>query len=547
MADSKFCNGCQRSEKDVNAVAWCSDCSELVCKVCARVHGQMSPPHKVVPMKEIQQLSSSLFQLSKTCENHPDEKIVLYCCQHDKVICDSCVTVSHQNCMPITSIEKAARGVKEGTAISDLERRLDNLSHVTENILSHSKATLEDLTKSRNSIKKRVSEIKQKFIAHLQKLEADIHKDIDNKYKHCNETVSRNKDNIQSSADSLSTWKNDLKSLKKHASDIHLFQAVKYLDAKTHQKELEIREIQTAIVPTLTYHPPESSITQILPDLGMIMVDNVPVTMPALDIDQQGQFYVTDKKKFSLTNSFHTAQLGDGVCIGRGCFIPGERLLLSENNKEKLIVCNIDGSNPKVINLDCKPKRITLYDNDRALVSVSEKGIKIIDLTSSKPGGIIKVGGYCSGITSVKDKIWVQNNFETVNLIDINGKVLFTTNTTFSAWDICANKDGDVYCTTSRGNKVFVVTSDGKEREIYSSSDLKNPYGLAVDNNGDVFVAGRSSNNIHRISHDGQTHDIVLTEHDGIDKPTGLSYNCETGELLVINDDSKTVNIYQKK
>ncbi|VDH90300.1 Hypothetical predicted protein [Mytilus galloprovincialis] len=53
MADSKLCAGCQRGGEDITDVAWCSDCRELVCKECARVHEKMSPPHKVVPMKEI--------------------------------------------------------------------------------------------------------------------------------------------------------------------------------------------------------------------------------------------------------------------------------------------------------------------------------------------------------------------------------------------------------------------------------------------------------------------------------------------------------------
>ncbi|XP_063420920.1 uncharacterized protein LOC134706142 [Mytilus trossulus] len=494
MADSKFCTGCQRGEEDVNAVAWCSDCSELVCKVVARVLERMSHPHKVIPMKEIQQLSSSLLNLSKNCENHPEEKNVLYCCQHDKVICDSCVTVSHQNCKPVISIEKAARGVKVGTAISALERRLDNLSQVTDSILSHSEATLEELTKSRNSIKKRVSEIKHKSISHLEKLEADIHKEIDNKYKHCNETVSRNKDNIQSSADSLSIWKNDLKSLRQHLSEIHLFQIVKFLDAKTHQKELEIREIQKATVPLLRYHPPESeaNINKLLSDFGIIMVDNVPVPKPVvLDIDQQGQFLVRDYQKLSLTHSFKTTKLGDEVKVYRGCFIPDNRLLFGQYERKKLFVCKLDGYLLKIINLDYEPEYITLYDKNHAVVSASEKGIQIIDLTTLKPDSAVT-----EGITCVKDNIWIKNQSKTLTLVDINGKFLNTIQTSFDPWDICDNKDGDVYCTDRCSNKVFIVTSDGKEREIYSSPDLKNP----IDNHGDVrsdsrFCAGCQRDN----------------------------------------------------
>ncbi|VDI15620.1 Hypothetical predicted protein [Mytilus galloprovincialis] len=442
MADSKFCAGCQRGGEDITDVAWCSDCSELVCKACSRVHEKMSPPHKVVSMKEIQQLSSSLLKLSKNCKNHPDQKIILYCCQHDKVICDSCVPISHQHCKSIISIEKAARGVKDGTAISDLERRLSNLCQVTENILSQNETTLVDLEKNRNKIKKRVSELKQNIIAHLDRLETEIHKDIDYNYKNCTESVSRSKKSIQSSSDLLATWKSDLKSLKQHTSEIHLFQVVKCLDAKTYQKELEIREIQTATVPILKYNPSESesNISKLVPDLGTITVENIQVQMPLLDIDQQGQFLVRDERKLSLKHSFPTRQLG--------------------NEGKQLFVCKLDGSNSSVIDLDYKPEDICLYDKNHAVVSLGDKGIQIIDLTSLKPGRIIKVEGACRGITSVKDKIWVKK------------------------WTSHSNNSG-YQC-----EKVFLVSSDGKEREIYNSPDLKDADGVAVDDRGDVYVAG---------------------------------------------------------
>ncbi|XP_063411340.1 uncharacterized protein LOC134694266 [Mytilus trossulus] len=502
MADSKFCAGCQRSDEDIPAVSWCS---ELVCKTCSRVHERMSPPHKIVPMKEIQQLSSSLLTLSKNCDNHPDQKIALYCCQHDKVVCVSCVPISHQNCKSIISIEKAARGVKDGTAISDVERRISNLCQVTENRRSQSEKTLVDLEKSRTKIKTRVSEIKQKVIAHLDTLEAEMHKGIDSKYENCTESVSRNKDSIQSSADLLSTWKSDLHSLKQLTSEVHLFQVVKFLDTKAYQKELEIREIQTATVPILKYNPSEfeSKIKNLVPDLGKITVDNVQVQMPVLDIDQQGQFLVKDERKLSLTHSFQTTILGNEVCIIRGCFIPDDRLLLCQYQGTQLFVCKLDGSDSSVIDLYYTPHNISLYDKNHVVVSVDDKGIQIIDLTSLKPGRTIKVEGNCYGITSVNEKIWVKNKSYTLTIVNINGKVLKEIQTTFDPCDICANHDGDVYCTDFNSSKVFLVSSDGKEREIYNSPDPEHAGGVAVDERGDVFVSGWLSNNIHRISNDG--------------------------------------------
>ncbi|XP_063420775.1 uncharacterized protein LOC134705993 [Mytilus trossulus] len=331
MADNKLCAGCHHQNEDIKAESWCSACSELVCQSCASAEERMFSPHKVVPMKEIQQLSFSLLELFKNCKNYPDQTIALFCCQHDKVICGLCVPVLHQNCKPIISIENAARCVKYGTAISDVERRMDNLSKVKDNILGRTEITFEDLKKSRNSIKKRVSDIQQKVIDHLHKIEADIHKDIDK-----------------------------------------------------------------------------------------------------------------------------------------------------------------------------NPECITLYDNSHAVSSLCDDGIQIIDLTTLKLNRIVKVDGICRGITSVKDKIIVKNHSNISTIVDINGKVLNTIQTTFDPDDICANEDGDVYCTDYNSHKVFVVTSNGKEREIYSGPDLRDCRGMAVDDRGDVYVAGGKSNNIHRISYDGK-------------------------------------------
>ncbi|VDI21493.1 Hypothetical predicted protein [Mytilus galloprovincialis] len=267
--------------------------------------------------------------------------------------------------------------------------------------------------------------------------------------------------------------------------------------------------------------------------------------MPVLDIDQQGQFLVRDKRKLSLTHSFQTSKLGYRVNIDKGCFIPDDRLLLKKDIGNQFFVCKLDGSNANVIDLDCTPLNISLYDQKHSVVSLGDAGIQIIDLTSLTPGRIIKVEGFCRRITSVKDKIWVNNKVHTLSIVDMTGKVLKVIQTTFDPYDICAHQDGDVYYTNYDNDKVFLVFSDGKEREIYKSPDLQESDGVAVDDRGDIYVAGRVSNNIHKISNAGQKHEIVLTADDGMNLPTGLSYNNETKELLVLNDYGESINIYK--
>ncbi|CAC5358885.1 unnamed protein product [Mytilus coruscus] len=498
-------------------------------------------------METIHQVSYFLLELSLKCGQHLNKNILLYCNQHAEIICDSCQLKRHQMCKPI-SLEEAARCVKDGTAMSSLEQRMNDLSKVSKEMLNQIEEKLEDLKKRQNIFKQRVSDTKQKLIGHLNKLESEIHTDIDSKYEQCNATVSKIKHSLEECTSSLSVWKVDLKSLKDTTSEIHLFQTVNLLEERTNKKDSEIRKIQIADIPTFTYKPSEleSNMEELLADLGTTKVEEFPVPMSKLNRDQGGQNTVGNQGKLLLTHSFQTKKLGNDVIISGACFISDDRLLLGHHNDTKLSVCKLDGSDFSTINLDYKPERITLYDDNYALVSAGHKGVQIIDLTSLKPDKKIKVKGNCTAITSSKNQIYIKNQRKTLTKIDIKGKILKTIHTAFDPWDICANNEGSVYYTHVGDNRVNVVTQDDKQNEIYTSPDLKGAEGVTVDDRGYVFIAGNSSNNIHRITYaDKQPLSIAMTVDDVIHQPIGLSFNNETKRLLVVHDNYQSISIYK--
>ncbi|XP_071155302.1 uncharacterized protein [Mytilus edulis] len=545
--DVKMCGNCQH--KGTKVQYWCThiECRHFVCKTC-KDNSHERIRHKVLPINTTQQLSPLFLQLSELCEEHPDKKVTLVCRDHDKLICDVCESGEHQDCKLI-STEKAASGVKDGTAMSSLERRMEDQTQVSKQMLNKTEEELTTLKETRIELKKRVSQIKQKSVDRLNELEEDMNTKIDCMYKICNETLTTNRESLLSSASLLLKGKIDLDFLKQNTSEFHLYQSVKFLEKSTNKEESEIRKIQIATVPTIKYCPSAlaSNMENLLADLGTLTLENVLVQNPELQCDQEGQSHVRDQRKLLMTNSFQRTKLGDNVGIGGGCFISGDRLLIGHYGDTKLSICNLDGSNCKTLNLDYKPGCIIPYDNDHALVSAGQEGIQIIDLTSFKPDRKIEVTGDCTGIAIAKEHIWIKNESNTLRIIDINGKILNTIKTTFDPCDICATKEGDVCCTDCDSDKVFVVTSDGKERELYSSSDLKSIGGVAVDDSGDVFIAGYSSNNIHKLNHYQQKQGIIMAVDDLINRPTGLSYNNETKELLVVNDQHQYINIYKQQ
>jgi sugar lactone lactonase YvrE len=56
-----------------------------------------------------------------------------------------------------------------------------------------------------------------------------------------------------------------------------------------------------------------------------------------------------------------------------------------------------------------------------------------------------------------------------------------------------------------------------------------------VDQQGHVYISGRDSHDIHRLSPDGTLRDIVLSEHDGVDRPVGITFNNDFTKLFIIS------------
>jgi sugar lactone lactonase YvrE len=84
------------------------------------------------------------------------------------------------------------------------------------------------------------------------------------------------------------------------------------------------------------------------------------------------------------------------------------------------------------------------------------------------------------------------------------------------------------------------INSDGHVTYRYNIPGCD---GLAVDRQGHVYLSGCDSDDIQRLSPDGTFRDIVLSEHDGVYRPWGITFNNDFTKLFIISR-YKTVLIY---
>ena len=67
-----------------------------------------------------------------------------------------------------------------------------------------------------------------------------------------------------------------------------------------------------------------------------------------------------------------------------------------------------------------------------------------------------------------------------------------------------------------------------------------------MDQQGHIYISGYVSNHIHMLSPDGTFRDIVLSKHDGVDGPQGITFNNDFTKLFIINRGN-TVLVYSCK
>lgn len=540
MAETTLCAGCKRVEEEKQANSWCIDCSEPVCITCVKFHKKLSPPHKVVEINEVHGVTNDLLKISTYCDKHPEEKVSLFCCQHDAIICAVCVSQSHKGCDPVISLNTAASGVKMGTAITDLEKRIQDMIKFLEEIMKRTDCRYIDNLKA--VLIDEIRNEKQKIIEHLDKLEETLLHEVEKTFAKIKTDVDQHEH--FSYLPDLQQWETGLKSLKKSTSDVHLFQVVKFLDKKLHHAEQDISTSRHPILPVIQFAPSEiSDKIEHIQLIGKIVTKEPEVPVTRLEIEQQGQTSVVTKPQ--MVSSMQTSQLGSNVKVWRGCFISESRLFLSDFRRQFIYICNTDGSHSKSIRLDFYPQHVAMFDSSTVLITSFDDFIQIINLPDLTLGRKIKVGVKCSAIGCRDDRIWIKSDDYKFTMISINGQVLSEMRTNIDPWDICVHQSGEIFFTSTISSLLCVISESLKDFGVYTGSDLTRAAGVAIDDTGYIFVSCEYHNNIHRISPDGNEQLVVLKTEDGIFQPIGLAYQKSRKLLMVLNECGSSIRVYK--
>lgn len=122
-----------------------------------------------------------------------------------------------------------------------------------------------------------------------------------------------------------------------------------------------------------------------------------------------------------------------------------QNLLFTESNSNHVRICKLDGSDQKVVTLSFDPYDIVVYDTNQTIISAGSKGIiQFLDFKTYKLSRK-KVGNCSYCLTSMHEKIWVENQFRHISEINGEGKILRTIKFKFSPLSVVSNFKGSLF------------------------------------------------------------------------------------------------------
>ncbi|CAC5394051.1 unnamed protein product [Mytilus coruscus] len=543
------CGICSFRQITKTSKHWCSICEEALCDECKEHHKllKVTRSHEPVPINNYQSLPSFVTEIQQSCDYH-NEQYQIYCNEHALPLCLKCIN-DHSKCN-VNTLENVTINVKTSGQFQDLESRLDDLLQNIDRIKKDRKANVTNIEKIKSRHVKEIQQIRVEINNHLDNLEKQIIKDLEEKVCQCKRKYSGSFIASQKKETMINQCHANFKSIKQYASDLQTFLGMREIEVKVKEHE----QFLQSLIETKGFEQLEieykvntgmQSILNNVRNFGSTEIKARPSNIEFTRAkNKQAQLQVAPVRrtvndiKLMLEKTITT--YGEVV---RGCCMSRERgFLFTDHYKKTLIVIKSDGNLKYMMSVNSSNGfDITFVDEKTVAItsgdSYNKKGINIINIASQSKIKFIDLTGRSYGITSDLESLFVcveERGIYKVNTVDYTTSHVISCNLPrYSYVSVFADK---IYYTDIEDHSVVCCYRNGSHVWTFKKhSVLNGSRGITVDNDGNVFVVGEISSNVVIISNDGRHHKEILTKEDGLNEPSAISFDKHNKKLLVAN------------
>ncbi len=590
------CEGCTSSYK---AEAFCRHCAIFICKDCVVSHKKMKvfSSHEVVSLEDLKQGHAKQIAVAepatKKCSIH-EEPLLIYCFDCDSLICRDCTVKKHRDhtfefskvASPKTKknlIEKIAP-VKNIAA--ELSSAIDGICTNKEEVEAQKKSLIQAIEISFEELHRILNERKKQLVHEtLKRVEEKIEKlsvqekklslasgEVQSIIDYTERFVSHCSDNEVMSLHS------DIKTqiqreMEEHSKSERSLEPEEEADMVV---EVKCKELLQELLQTM------AKVTQIALDPAQCTVRGDGTKM--VEICQTAEVYLTSRLSSGRITIGSTAVVSEFKSLYNGSVIkckvdqsgPGEYRIQytpTVRGRHELSV-SVDGQqvagSPFPVFVSISPtqlgKPVNIWSNvkgPRGITFTPDNNI----LVAVEKGGVIKLNENGGKTLLVK---YLQSNLK-----ELEG--------------IATDKEGNIYCTDYRSNKIMKCNKNGTNVQVYKVQQVAGPghqgvavvgnevmlceisntgtimmynkelqyvrriqhegggvfRGMSADINGNIYVTDYSSNSIHVYSNSGLLLRSFCSQTEGINTLNGPFSLCVTGQYVyVVNSGGHYMSVF---
>ena len=549
-----FCGICDTRHISKTSEVWCPDCEEGLCAECIEHHSlvKLSRGHTTIPITEYRKLPSYVLKIKEHCSEH-NGKYQLFCNEHGCPCCGICIMENHSECSDVTILENIVKEVKTSDIFNEIEKLISEMTDIIGRIRQNRETNSSAVTEQKTIIENEIREMRTKINNNLDKLQEDLMKELTEAEKQITDETRDLMVSLDEKQKELSEHQNNIVNIKKYASDLQTYIAVKQIEKDVETQDTCLQSKVNSLKQTKLSYKIDTglkTITSSIQKFGEVVVESKPCELTlARKKDKQTQMKVAD---LSPPMSVDNIQLKLKQTINikgswiRGCsFLPDGRMVLSCYNTNTLSFMNKEGVEYFQICEDktgsCTYDTVYIKYNNSVAVSSgrgNNRCITMIDLESREVMTTISMDTLIFGMVVIGRTIYYCARDEGLKMLNLSDKTVS---------DIISSDMSGIYYVATSGDKLYytddhthsVTCCDLHGATQWKFKDecvLRGPRGISVDNDGNVYVAGRSSNNVVVFSPDGQRHRQVLSSENGSLQPTVLDFDKSTNRLLVVNE-----------
>ncbi|XP_060073873.1 E3 ubiquitin-protein ligase TRIM56-like [Ylistrum balloti] len=596
------CQPCSRKNKSVNATHWCRFCSETLCDDCTGFHQSLKKTmrHHVMDLATMRKMSIRDMMAPPTCKYHEDEVLMLYCDDHEELLCNICTATRHRKCGSVRDVPEVLESKQNG--VKALQDRLSEQTRGAEYVADDRETAVKQMDNNMASVLDEVKSLRKRINGMLEKCETQLATELKDIGLQERERLNEQVRNAQSLLSAASNSKEILKQSKENGGDIHFLNWMNQVENAVDDFSVRFRGISTDMSKrnvTFIADNKLTSLAQNITKLGTIHVNNPssPVhsksqrskasSARSKSLSSRSSSIVSDRllRRKSRTRSLlrELTPYADSVFYGDDegrNFLKSRkstslRPVFSARTPSDILPCWLTGiaqlSNGLWMFADKNNKKLKLFDSyfqfkserilreepfDVASIGHGEFAVTVPDarvieffltVNDISPIRTIKSTEKCHGISIAFDKIAVT----CLTMYPPAVRVLMKDGTLLHH---IAPEDGfrplllkPLYVTWDSGGRFLYVSDTQKDRVVcldasktmkfeYRHSCLASPRGIARGEGDTFYICGWGTDNIQHIDSRGVLIHEQLQRHDGVMGPQAVNMSNDNEQLVVTLD-----------